>query len=708
MAILYDHDWLGDVGGTGRKQNTDMYFDRNLGAQIEFPATMPNERRNELVYGLYQQKQMDSMRGLGFLGQTALGYVEPQQPTYATTSPAAAYAMTPEMYQAQMASQQDVLNRQAQESFIAKEKQKDRDERNAVELANQHAQLRRDLAAEKFRADQLKLEEARFDLEDKRQAFEERKAAREAKMREEELALKTRVFGHTVTNDDTQNWMRWQQMENEKLWHEQQEARRTAEGSMINLGQGMGTANVVYNERDNRWEIRPFHGMESIFSATQGDEEPKYQSRATERVLKFDSDIAQLVDTLAMEANTSPNLIYAIMLQESGGNRNATSNKNAQGLMQLMPGTAKELGVTDSYDIKQNIRGGIEYFMKMLQRYNGDIPLALYAYWQGPGNADKDKKVDGFDPTNRGYVANVMQTFADLENDTFLNAGGMRVNGKEYYPADEDKEYWFYFKPNGEREYINKKQMDYEMTRGSRAEESIKDAMMIQAEDSDFDMTDSQGNIDYTPLKDAADIAGFITDYSSQGDVQQGEGNHEIIPSPPSMLSNPKEYDAWAKTWFPIYEFMNNTEKMNAADAVDKLSELIAELPEQYRQDITEKIGIIIEEEEKEKQSQGKPKTKVENKNTTDLHRYPAGFGIIGSNDRPAPPPPGPVSAGKNPDQEPWQKGTLGKNMQVSDLPEGGATLNVDGYFATVYKTGEIEWHYDEKGNKIPVPKRDN
>jgi hypothetical protein len=174
------------------------------------------------------------------------------------------------------------------------------------------------------------------------------------------------------------------------------------------------------------------------------------------------------------------------------------------------------------------------------------------------------------------------------------------------------------------------------------------------------------------------------------------------------MLSNPKEYDAWAKTWFPIYEFMNNTEKMNAADAVDKLSELIAELPEQYRQDITEKIGIIIEEEEKEKQSQGKPKTKVENKNTTDLHRYPAGFGIIGSNDRPAPPPPGPVSAGKNPDQEPWQKGTLGKNMQVSDLPEGGATLNVDGYFATVYKTGEIEWHYDEKGNKIPVPKRDN
>jgi TP901 family phage tail tape measure protein len=98
---------------------------------------------------------------------------------------------------------------------------------------------------------------------------------------------------------------------------------------------------------------------------------------------------SDLINKYASLNNVDPNLIAAIIKTESGFNSNATSGAGAAGLMQLMPGTAKGLGVKDSYNAEQNIAGGTKHFARLLKKYNGDAELALYAYNAGEGNVDK-------------------------------------------------------------------------------------------------------------------------------------------------------------------------------------------------------------------------------------------------------------------------------------------------------------------------------
>lgn len=146
------------------------------------------------------------------------------------------------------------------------------------------------------------------------------------------------------------------------------------------------------------------------------------------------------ITAAAEEFDLPPNLIAAMMKKESNNNPNAVSHKGASGLMQLMPDTAKSLGVTDINDVGQNIRGGAKYLRQMLDKY-GDIPTALAAYNAGPGNVDKyGGKIPPFGET-QDYVKTIMANFdqgekfynrdAQSVSDTILESWRARANAKK-------------------------------------------------------------------------------------------------------------------------------------------------------------------------------------------------------------------------------------------------------------------------------------
>ncbi len=99
--------------------------------------------------------------------------------------------------------------------------------------------------------------------------------------------------------------------------------------------------------------------------------------------------ISQAVSEASQKYGVDESLIFAVIKQESGFNPNATSRSGAQGLMQLMPKTAESLGVTDAYDINQNVEAGTKYLANLLDRYDDQTDIALAAYNAGPGNVDK-------------------------------------------------------------------------------------------------------------------------------------------------------------------------------------------------------------------------------------------------------------------------------------------------------------------------------
>jgi len=126
------------------------------------------------------------------------------------------------------------------------------------------------------------------------------------------------------------------------------------------------------------------------------------------------SEIENLIEKYADKNGLDSDFVKAVINQESGFNPNATSHCGAMGLMQLMPGTAQGLGVTNAYDAEQNIMGGTKYLKGLMDRFDNNKSLALAAYNAGPNAV---KKYGGIPPyaETQNYVKKVLSNYDHMK-----------------------------------------------------------------------------------------------------------------------------------------------------------------------------------------------------------------------------------------------------------------------------------------------------
>jgi soluble lytic murein transglycosylase-like protein len=152
----------------------------------------------------------------------------------------------------------------------------------------------------------------------------------------------------------------------------------------------------------------------STVSTSFGDQLAQATSATATTATSTTSDVGsgsvpyvQLIDSAAAKYGIDPAVLKGLIKQESGFNPNAGSPAGAQGLTQLMPGTAASLGVTDVHDPAQSIDGGAHYLKMQLDRFGGDYSKALAAYNAGPGAVQRYGGVPPYSET-QNYVKNVL------------------------------------------------------------------------------------------------------------------------------------------------------------------------------------------------------------------------------------------------------------------------------------------------------------
>ena len=122
------------------------------------------------------------------------------------------------------------------------------------------------------------------------------------------------------------------------------------------------------------------------------------------------ADLNEVIREVSQRSRLDADFIASVIRAESGGNANAVSRKGARGLMQLMPGTADQLGVKNSFDAAENVDGGVRYLMQLLQQFNYDVAKALAAYNAGPQRVAQYKGVPPYRET-RAYVARIIRDY---------------------------------------------------------------------------------------------------------------------------------------------------------------------------------------------------------------------------------------------------------------------------------------------------------
>ncbi len=164
----------------------------------------------------------------------------------------------------------------------------------------------------------------------------------------------------------------------------------------------------IYAWRDSKGTLvlsdKPIDAPTAVYEVAGA---PAYRATTPAETPVVEDSVDSLVIQHAQRHALRPELVRAVIQVESGFNPRARSPKGAMGLMQLMPATARELGVTNPYDPAQNIRGGTTYLRQLLDRYDGDERLALAAYNAGAGAVDRyGRNVPPYQET-RDYVRRI-------------------------------------------------------------------------------------------------------------------------------------------------------------------------------------------------------------------------------------------------------------------------------------------------------------
>lgn len=133
------------------------------------------------------------------------------------------------------------------------------------------------------------------------------------------------------------------------------------------------------------------------------------------------AEVEAAINQAAAHHGVDPNLVKAIIKVESNFNPRAVSNKGAMGLMQLMPGTARQFKVTNPFDVQQNVDAGVRHFSQLLQDFNGDVKLSLAAYNAGEKAVTNHKGIPPYQET-QNYVRQITNIYSSGEKIHFATA----------------------------------------------------------------------------------------------------------------------------------------------------------------------------------------------------------------------------------------------------------------------------------------------